>query len=158
HANGLNIPDSVALLTVAFGGGESIAVSSVTVGQNLQAQIQVTLSAPVPGPLPLVITLTSGDDTKLVLGSPVGLGDTKTMLQFPVGSMSGIAYAQALGNSGTVTVTGSAQGYSSGSGTVTLTPSAFVISGPAGVPGVPTFNINQGSTTPLTVSTARLDS
>ena len=156
HAIGLNIPDSPATVTVAIPTNGVFTVNSVTVGQNLQTQIQVTLSTPVTGG-PLNVTLTSSDGSKLILGSLVVLGKASMILQFPVGTSSGIAYAQALAGSGTVTVTASAPGYTTGSGTVTLTPSGFVVTGPTGVVGVPSFPTNQGNTTTLTVMTGRLD-
>ena len=117
------------------GQGGSITVSSITVGRNLQALIEVTLSTPVTGG-PLNVSLMSADGSKLLIGSLLDQGLQTKVLQFPVGSTSGVAYAQALAGSGTVTVTASAAGYTSGSGTVTLTPSAFVITGPAGAVGV----------------------
>ncbi|MEO8371032.1 MAG: Ig domain-containing protein [Candidatus Solibacter sp.] len=156
HASGLNIPDSAATLTVTLAGSNTLSVTNVTIGKNLQAQIEVSLSSPVSSG-PLNVTLTSGDGSKLVIGSLLVAGQTSKILQFPVGSNSGIAYAQALAGTGTVTVTASAPGYTSGSGTVTLTPSAFVIAGPAGVVGVPSFPTNVGIGTVLTVMAGRLD-
>ena len=138
------------------GAGGSITVSSISVGRNLQALIEVTLSTPVSGG-PLNVSLSSADGSKLLIGSLLDQGLQTKVLQFPVGSTSGVAYAQALAGSGTVTVTASAAGYTSGSGTVTLTPSAFVITGPAGAVGVASFPTNVGNATTLTVMTARLD-
>jgi hypothetical protein len=132
-------------------------VSNAAVGQNLQAQLQINLSTVVPPGVPLQVTVSSSDGTKLVLGSLVGAGTKSPVLGFPVGSNSGIVYAQALAGSGSVTVTASAPGYTSGSGTVTLTPSGFVVTGPTGVVGVPSFPTNVGNTTTLTVKTGRLD-
>jgi hypothetical protein len=134
----------------------TITVSSISVGQNLQALITVTLSTPVTGG-PLNVSLASGDGNKLLIGSLLDQGVPMRTLQFPVGSTSGVAYAQALAGSGTVTVTASAANYSSGSGTVTLFPSAFLVTGPAGTVGVPSFPTNVGSATTLTVIAGRLN-
>jgi hypothetical protein len=155
HASGTNIPDATTNVTVALATNGFLTVTNVIIGKNLQAQIQIALSTPVTGG-PLNVTVTSSDGSKLLIGSLVVQGKTSMMLQFPVSSSSGIAYAQALDGTGTVTVTASAPGYTSGSGTVTLTPSAFVINGPAGI-GVPSFPTNIGNATTLTVSAARLD-
>jgi hypothetical protein len=155
HANGLNIPDAPANVTVAIPTLGSFTVNNVTVGQNLQQQLLVTLSNPVP--VATDVTLTSSDPSKLVLGSLVVQGTGTTLLKFPAGSSNGIVYAQALAGSGQVTVTASAAGYTSGSGTVTLTPSGFVITGPTGVVGVASFPTNIGNTTTLTIMTGRLD-
>jgi uncharacterized protein YjdB len=156
HASGVNIPDSNATLTVAIPTLGVFTVSSITVGQNLQAQLTINLSTQVQG-FPLQVTVTSSDGSKLVLGSLTVAGTVAPILQFGVGTNSGIVYAQALAGSGTVTVTASSPGYTSGSGTVTLTPSGFVMTGPAGVVGVASFPSNVGNTTPLTVMTGRLD-
>jgi hypothetical protein len=157
HASGVNIPDSTTTLTVAVPTLGVFTVSSITVGQNLQAQLTINLSTQVPPGLPLPVTVTSSDGNKLVIGSLVVAGSTSKVLSFPVGSNSGIVYAQALAGSGSVTVTASADGYTSGSGTVTLTPSGFVMTGPTGVVGVASFPSNVGNTTTLTVMTGRLD-
>jgi len=147
---------SASQLVSVPGTGGSITVSSITVGRNLQALIEVNLSTPVTGG-PLNVSLMSSDGSKLLIGSLLDQGLQTKVLQFPVGSTSGVAYAQALAGTGTVTVTASAAGYTSGSGTVTLTPSAFVITGPAGAVGVASFPTNVGNATTLTVMTARLD-
>jgi hypothetical protein len=153
----VNIPDSTATLTVAIPTLGVFTVSSASIGQNLQAQLAINLSPQVPPGLPLQVTVTSSDGSKLVLGSLTVAGTVAPILQFGVGTNSGIVYAQALAGSGTVTVTASAPGYTSGSGTVTLTPSGFVMTGPTGVVGVASFPTNVGNTTPLTVMTGRLD-
>ncbi|HXS96501.1 MAG TPA: PKD domain-containing protein [Candidatus Limnocylindrales bacterium] len=158
HASGLNIPDSTAVLTVSLPTNGIFTVSNVSVGQNLEAQIQVNLSNPVPAGQ-LNVTLTSSDPSKLLIGSLVSQGPVSgvTVLQFPQGTSSGIAYVQALASSGTVTVTASATGYTSGVGTVTLTPSGFVVTGPVPTVGVASFPTNVGNTTTLTISAARLN-
>ena len=145
-------------MTVATLG--RFTITGATVGKDLQAQLSITLDNPVPPGFPLAVKVSSSDGNKLVLGSLVGAGTPTTILGFPVGSNSGILYAQALSDTGSVTVTVSADGYTSGSNTVTLTPSGFVVIGPTGVVGtVPqSFLTNQGSTTTLTVMTARLNS
>lgn len=159
HASGLNIPDSSATFTVTIPTAGTFSVNDVTIGQNLQTQLQINLSTPVTGG-PLNVTLTSSDSSKLILGSltTAGLANGTQVLQFPVGTSSGITYAQALAGSGTVTVTASAPGYTSGVGTITLTPSGFVIAGPTGVVGVPSFPTNVGNSTSLKVMPGRLDS
>ena len=63
---------------------------------------------------------------------------------------------QALQDNGTVTLIASAPAhFASVGGVITLTPSGFVLS--AGATPGGSFNANQGSSTTLTVSSARLD-
>ena len=160
HASGVNIPDATATATVDVSTLGRFTITGANVGKDLQAQLLITLDNPVPPGFPLQVTVSSSDGSKLVLGSLVGAGTQSTILGFPVGSNSGVLYAQALSDTGSVTVTVSATGYTSGSSTVTLTPSGFVMVGPSGVVStVPqSFPTNVGSTTTLTVMTARLNS
>jgi hypothetical protein len=158
HASGVNIPDATATATVAVATLGHFTITGATVGKDLQAQLTINLDNPVPPGLPLQVTVSSSDGSKLVLGSLLGAGTQSTILGFPVGSNSGVLYAQALSDTGSVTVTVGADGYTSGSNTVTLTPSGFVVTGPTGVVGTPSFQTNVGSTTTLTVMTARLNS
>ncbi|MBS1855790.1 MAG: hypothetical protein JST11_10520, partial [Acidobacteria bacterium] len=156
HASGLNIPDAQSNITVSLPTLGIFTVSSSTIGQNLQQQLVITLSNPVP--VQTNVTVASSDPSKLVLGSLIVQGLGSIVLQFPANSSQAVIYAQALAGSGQVTVTASATGYTSGSGTVTLTPSGFVLTGPTGVVGVPSFQTNVGNTTTLTIKSARLDS
>ena len=157
HASGVNIPDAAATVTVTVATLGRFTITGANVGKDLQAQLSITLDNPVPPGFPLAVKVSSSDGSKLVLGSLVGAGTPTTILGFPVGSNSGILYAQALSDTGSVTVTVSADGYTSGSSTVTLTPSGFVVVGPSGVVStVPqSFLTNQGSTTTLTVMTGK---
>jgi hypothetical protein len=126
------------------------------VGQNLQAVVTVTLAQPAPAG-GVQITLSSGDPSKVILGGLNTLGQASQTFTITEGSTSATGiFAQALASSGTVTLTATA-GAVSGTGTITLSPSGFVLVGPNG-PGVQSFSIAQGGTTPLTVSSARLDS
>ena len=139
---------------VSSGGG--IGVTSVTVGQNLEANITVTLPQPAPGG-GATVTLTSSDSTKLLLGGLTSLGTGSLTFTIAEGNTTATGIqAQALASSGTATITATAPNFTSGTGTITFSPSGFVLAGPNPI-GVQSFSTNQGVSTPLTVSAARLD-
>jgi hypothetical protein len=156
-ASGTNIPDTTVNLSVQNISLGTLTVSSVNVGENLEAQVDITIN-PAP-PNGMLITLNSGDATKLALGqSPKTAGSGSVQFQVPAGSGLVSAYAQGLANSGQVPMTATALGWTSGSGIATLSPGGFVLTGPTGVVGVPTFPTNVSIASTLTVSSARLDS
>jgi hypothetical protein len=105
-----------------------------------------------------MVTLTSSDHNKVVLGGLNTAGTPSQSFPIPEGSTSATGiYAQALVSSGTATITATAPNFTSGSGTITFSPSGAVLVGPNGI-GVQSFSTNQGLTTTVTVSLARLDS
>ena len=114
HASGVNIPDATAPLTVTVPTLGRFTITGATVGKDLETQLLISLDTVVPPGLPLRVTVASGDGTKLVLGSLLGAGTPSTILGFPAGTNSGVLYAQALSDTGDVTVTVSADGYTSG--------------------------------------------
>jgi PKD domain-containing protein/K319-like protein len=152
-----NIADTIATVTVnpvVTAGG--ITVNTAAVGQNLQTTVGITLpqAAPSTG---LQVTLTSSDPTKLLVSqSATGSGSGSLVVAITPGASSFAVTVQALGSTGTVFLTASAPGYTSGSGSIALYPSGFILYGPGGI-GVSTFSVAQGLTAPLDVSPARLD-
>ena len=177
HASALpNLPDTVAIVTVlnpdgtstGGSGGNSggstggtttsggIAISSASVGQNLQTLVSVTL--PPTATSGLQLTVTSSDPTKLVVAGRLGdAGSGSLALSVPAGLIQFGVFVQALASSGSVTLTASADGVPSGTATITLTPSGFVLVGPGGF-GASKFTTSQGLNTNLSVYAARLDS
>jgi hypothetical protein len=137
--------------------GPTVMLSSASIGDNLEASLTLTLSQPA-GTGGTNVTLTSADPTKVTLAGHAGdVGGATLVVPIAEGSttVTGI-YAQALAGSGTVAIDASATGFTSGSANMTLTPAGFMLAGPNGN-GVPSFSTNQGLSTPLTVSAARLD-
>jgi hypothetical protein len=130
-------------------GLPAITVSNTNIGQNLQGTLTVTLPAPA-GPGGLQVTLTSGDVNRLLIA-----GHASAKVTVPEGQSQIAVSAEALANTGSVTLTASATGLSDGTGTITMTPSGFVLAGPNDIGG--SFQIFQSLTTTLTVYSARLD-
>ncbi|MEP6714564.1 MAG: hypothetical protein ABJC09_03260, partial [Terriglobia bacterium] len=126
-----------------------------TVGNGLQFPITVTLSQASGSPV--IVTVASSSPSLLTLaGRSTDVGTGSINVQVAPGATSFSLFAQGLQNSGSVTLTASnaAAIYISGTSTVTLAPSGFVIAGANGVGS--SMNVNQGSTTTLTVSSAQL--
>lgn len=132
------------------GCGGVITVTNATIGKNLQDSITITLDPPAPNGLPL--TITPRDTSKALVGNALP-SITTTLL---AGTSSQGVAVQGLTDSGTVLIDVSAPNYASATATITFTPSGFVIAGPNGVGA--NFDAFQGSTTPLTVYAARLNS
>jgi PKD domain len=152
------IPDTTATVTVnsvATSGG--IAVTSASVGQNLEVAITVALPQPAASG-GTQVTLTSSDQTKLLIaGHSSDAGSSSLTITVPEGAttLTGV-FVQALAGTGTATVTASAPNLSSGVGTITITPSGFVLLGPNGS-GAPSLSTSQGIATTFTVAAVRLD-
>ena len=107
--------------------------ANVTAGQNLETPANIELSAAAPNG-GLLITLTSSDPSMLLLSMrPDSAGSRTINIRVREGlSVSPEFFAQALGDSGTVTYTASAPGYESSTGSVTLGRSAILIASPFG--------------------------
>jgi hypothetical protein len=119
----------------------------------------------------LPVTITSNDSSRLLLSAiPVG-GTTCTdagtasisVVTKSVQPQPGVIVyiipsfcVYGIGNSGSASYSVSVPGYALSTGSVTLAPSGFVIAGPGGI-GDPNFS-PQSATTPITVSSALLDS
>ena len=141
--------------TGGSGGTGTITITNATVGKNLQTPITITLSPAAPsGGLTLLIQ--SGNASLVLLGSGANVGQQSAGATISEGLATVSTFVQGLADTGTVTITASAPGYTNGTSTITLAPSGFVVAGPNGVGAqVTTF---QGTTTPYTVSAARLNS
>jgi hypothetical protein len=145
---------ALALTINAVGPTPSLAVSSPTIGQNLQVPLVITLSQASSGSLP--ITISSNNPAAVSLAEHIGDAGSGTLtLPVNAGVTTFSIYAQGLMSSGSAGITASAPGYAAGSSQATLAPSAFVLAGPNGVGG--SFLANQNSSTSLTVSAAQLD-
>jgi len=133
--------------------GPSVTITGGAIGQNLQIPITVTLTTPAPSSLNVSV---SSDNSNVLFGSASQGGNPSFNVTVPEGSTSFTTFAKALTGSGSATLTAMASGYNTRTSNVTLTPSGFVIAGVNGVGG--NVNVNQGSTAPLTISAAQLDS
>jgi hypothetical protein len=154
---GVASPANFALTNTPGGFGPTLAISSVTVGNGLQAQITLTLSQPAPAPT--TVNITSGNVSLVrVAGRPNDLGTAQVSIVVGTGltTVTGI-YIQGFASSGSAQLTASSSGFTSGIATATLAPSGFVISGPGGI-GVPSFSVPVGvNNTAITVTAARLN-
>ncbi len=140
-------------LTITVPAG-AITVSSATVGANLEDQLTITFNPALPADTTL--TITSGNPGAVLIGNSGTLGKAQLQTTIPVGTSTVTIYAQALTNSGTVTITASAPGYTSGAGTITLANSAFVLS--AGSNGIgSSFTTYENVVTGITIYAARVD-
>uniref|UniRef100_Q01TD0 Ig family protein n=1 Tax=Solibacter usitatus (strain Ellin6076) TaxID=234267 RepID=Q01TD0_SOLUE len=129
-----------------------IGVSDLSLGQDLQDLVTITLSAPA-GASGVPITVTSGDPAKVLISTASGPA-AQLVTAIGAGQTSVSVVVQGRANSGVVPLTVATNG-AQGTGNITLFPSGFVVS--AGVSPGGSFNTNQGSTTVVTVSSARLD-
>ncbi|MDQ6759523.1 MAG: putative Ig domain-containing protein, partial [Acidobacteriota bacterium] len=135
--------------------GPPIAVTSLSIGQNLQALVTISIQqAPATGSGGVPVTLTSSDPTKVLLNSPQGPKSSITV-SIPENQTSINIFVQGLAI-GTANIVASASGFSGGTGTVTVTPSGFVLVSAGD--GTSTVTTNQGAIANLTLFAARLDS
>ena len=139
------------------GGANALSVSAATVGQNLQTLVTVTLPQTAPAGGQRITVVTGDPGMAIVAGRPTDPGAGQLIFNVGEGLTSAGFYVQGLSSSGTVTLTASSPGLGSGTGAVTLTPSGFVLTGPNGASNQ-SFILGQGSSAPLTVSAARLNS
>ena len=106
-----------------------------TVGRNLQGGGVLGLGEPAPAG-GVVVTLTSNDPSRLLLANDTtsGKGSGSIKIAMPPGSLNTLYSLQALSDSGTVTYTASAPGYTGRTATVTLAPAGVVVAGPISFP------------------------
>ena len=110
----------------------NLRVIEKTIGGNLQVTGSGSLD--VPAPTDLQVTITSNNPNVLLSASPTAVGSTTlTLTVFQGGGVNSIGfpsyYIQALGDSGSATLTISASGFDSSNLDVNLAPSGFVIEG-----------------------------
>ena len=135
-----------------------LAVTDVTVGQNLEGSVMVTLNGPLTAD-GVDVTLTSNDPGRLVLSAtPESAGSPSITIKLRPTSREMEVYAQALDKSGTATFTASASGVPSVTGTVTLAPSGIVIGGPYGAGKALFLTTTGAGKTQINVYSALLDS
>jgi hypothetical protein len=141
-------------LVVGSGGSlGTISVNSPTIGQNLETPITISFSPALPADTSVVVT--SSDPSNVLIGTSSSAGSGSVTATISAGTSSIFTYAQALGASGTYTVTVQAAGYANATSTVTLANSGFVVGGLNGIGG--NFTTYEGVVTTLTVYSARLD-
>jgi len=102
-----------------------------TIGQSLEGFTNVRLSKPAPAG-GLDVTITSQDPKRLLLSFlPNTAGSKSITLKVKAQYIATPDfYLQGFADSGSVTYTASAPGYTSATGTITLAPSAILIAGP----------------------------
>ncbi len=111
----------------------NITGSNPVAGKNLQTGASVNLGSPAPAGN-LVVTITSADPNRLLVApNGVTAGSASTTIAIGAGLSNGSYTVQALDSTGTVQVTLSAPGYTSGIETVTLAPSGFIINSPSAI-------------------------
>ncbi len=132
---------------------------TVVLGKDLQRPLITTNGAPLLNG----VTFTSNDPSKVLLSSDSGLPGSAT-----VTSKAGTVYAQALADSGDVTVVARSPGYADGTITVRLLPTAFgfydpysspVVTGSIGTPlslRVAPVAIDSASGNPVALTDASL--
>jgi hypothetical protein len=159
HANkSPNIPDVAASVFVKNPAVGTITIAPVSVGKGLEAQIAINLSAPQATDTNVTI-YTSDPSKALIAGRVADPGASSVVATVAAGLTSaGGIYVQGLVSSGTVQIYTLTTNFVDANATVTLQPSGFVLStGPSTI-GTPSFVVFQGTTTPLTVSAAMLNS
>jgi hypothetical protein len=115
---------SPASLPIVVQGGTLYLNGATTIGKDLQAGLSVSYS----GADRPTVTFKSSDPTRLLVSSsPTARGQASVTVPTQSGVPS--VYFQALADSGTVTVTASAQRYQDRKSQVQLTPAAAVLSG-----------------------------
>lgn len=146
------------LIDGALNAAPALTAANVSVGRNLQAFATVALSEPAPAG-GVAVTLTSSDPKRLLLSNnPETPGAPSLTLTVKARFRETPEFwLQSLGDSGEVTYTAAAPGYSSGKGTVTLSPSGLVIIGPMGESAPQFITTPRGWDTRLKVSAVRLD-
>jgi len=126
-ASAIGISDATLAVTVTTAPPLNFA-GDLLIGYNLQTTSGGTIGAPAPAGN-LLITLTSADPTRVLLStSATDAGSASIQVQVNAGSV-GIPsfFVQALSDSGSTLVTGTAPGYADGSFSVTLNPAGFYI-------------------------------
>ncbi len=152
--SGTSVATSFQLTNTGVAGGPVITVTNTTIGKNLQANILITLT-PTPPAAGVIVTIASGDPTKALILAQ-GAGRASAGFTITPGLNPFSAAIQALAGSGTTSISITAPGYQSASSAIAFQPSGVVISGTNGIGGA--FNVFEGTSTPLTVTTGYLDS
>ena len=131
-----------------------LALNSASLGYNQQAPGAGQMT---PSSSPLTVTVTSSDPSKVLLSlSPTAVGSNSVMLSVSANTSAlPQFYLQGLASSGQVTLTATAQGYTSGTSNVALTPSAFILNGPNGTANFTTTTFS--GATNLSLSIWQLD-
>jgi hypothetical protein len=141
---------TITILPQVVGG--TITVGNASVGTNLQTLVPITLpAAPPSGGVP--VTISSSSSARVRIVGPTGPVQSLTINSVTTQSF----FITVVGGILTGSATLSAQSTnSSGSGTITVTNSAFILSTGSNVTQR-SFTTDQGSSTNVTVSAARLD-
>jgi hypothetical protein len=155
-ASGYSVPVTYGSVNATVTAPKIKVTDQVSVGQGLQTTGTVLLGQVAPGG-GLTVILTDNTGQLRFSSSPTVAGSSLFALLVPAGQASATYYIQGTTSSGTVTYTGGAPGYSTGSGTVTLGPSGVIIKGPFGY-SYPLWAYLSTGNQPVTVSMARLDS
>lgn len=106
-----------------------LSCNGVVAGKNLQEVCTVSTNMQASA---LTVTLTSDSTNLLLATNAADAGSNTLTLTIPAGGASATYYVQSLADSGTVTHTAAAQGYSTQTAEVTLAPSAVIIAGSIG--------------------------
>ena len=129
---GFSTPSNFQSITATV-TASGISMNAATVGKDLQTNASGSLQAPAPvgG---VAVTLTSADPAKLLLAPNATTAGSASIVLNLAQNATSISYVvQALAGSGTVQVTATAPGFTSGAGTVTLVPSGFIINSPTAI-------------------------
>jgi len=121
------------------------------IGKDLQSQGAVTLAVPAPAG-GVAVTVRSDDTSRLLVSTTAsGAGQASVVINIAQGSTSANVFVQALSDTGSPTVTASANGYRSIASGVVLRPTGFVFNNAS-------FSISQGAAnTTLTLLASPLD-
>jgi hypothetical protein len=152
----VSVPNGFAIPNQYGSVGATVSTANIgltdpgSIGKFLQGASTFSLGAPAPAG-GLTVTLTSSNSSLLLISaSPTTPGSSSVGIVVPAGQSSGTYYLQGLAAAGTVTYTGSANGFAPRTNTITLTPSGIVL-GDGINPGAMVF----GNT--VVVSMAQLD-
>ncbi|HET7697241.1 MAG TPA: PKD domain-containing protein [Vicinamibacterales bacterium] len=105
----------------------ALSLSAQSIGKNLQVPVTVSLGEPAPAG-GLDVTIGSADASKLIVSAdPAAQGAVSALVHADAGQTSVTVYAQALSDAGSVVLTATAPGRTSGTGTMTLAPAGFII-------------------------------
>jgi hypothetical protein len=127
---GFSTPGTSRTATVTV-SAPTISLNPQTIGKDLEISVGMNLGAPAPTG-GLVITVTSGDPSRLLLantGTALGTGSI-TVTASQGTSFTPAFFVQALDSTGTVTITMAAPGFQTSTSTMTLVPSGFIINNP----------------------------
>jgi hypothetical protein len=124
---GFTVPAQYATMAATVITPGISLTDQVAVGRNLQVGGTLSLGQPAPEG-GVQVTLTSSNPNQLLLSTKVtDMGSNSITIYIPAGGANATYYVQALSDSGMVTYTANAPGYTSRTATVALTPSGVVI-------------------------------